>query len=126
MSFNWTDFLTLADALVRHPNSPGPEEASLRSAISRAYYAAFCSARNLACSKESFIPRGTAEDHGRLRDHFRRTRDRTRRQIATHLNRLRNNRNGADYNDTLVGKPEALAQSSVAMAHNVLNDLNSL
>ena len=48
MSFNWTDFLTLADALVRAPNSPGPEEASLRSAISRAYYAAFHVARNLA------------------------------------------------------------------------------
>jgi hypothetical protein len=35
MSFNWADFLTLANALVRAPNSPGPEEASLRSAISR-------------------------------------------------------------------------------------------
>lgn len=29
MSFDWAEFLTLAEALLRDPNSPGPEEASL-------------------------------------------------------------------------------------------------
>jgi hypothetical protein len=55
MSFNWSDFLTLADALPRNPSSAGPEEASLRSAISRAYYAAFCGARDFARDKGEII-----------------------------------------------------------------------
>ncbi len=126
MSFDWADFLTLADALLRDPNLPGPEEASLRSAISRAYYAAFCSARNFALDKENFVPQGTAKDHKRLGAHFQKARDRTHRKIATELSRLRDNRNKADYDDVLVGRPVSLAQSSVAVARNVLNALNSL
>ena len=126
MSFNWAEFLTLADALLRDPNSPGPEEAALRSAISRAYYAAFCSGRNFARDKENFVPQGTAEDHKRLSVHFRKNRDRTRKKIATDLNRLRDYRNRADYDDVLPGRPISLAQSSVAVARNVLKALNSL
>jgi uncharacterized protein (UPF0332 family) len=41
MSFDWADYLRLAESLVSNPNAPGPEEAALRAAISRAYYAAF-------------------------------------------------------------------------------------
>ena len=51
MSFDWADYLKLAEALTRDPSSPGPEEASLRTAISRAYYAAYRSASNLAASR---------------------------------------------------------------------------
>jgi hypothetical protein len=46
MSFDWADYLKLAEALTQAPTVPGPEEAALRAAMSRAYYAAFCSARN--------------------------------------------------------------------------------
>lgn len=128
MNFDWADFLTLADALVRDPNSPGPEEASLRSAISRAYYAAFCSARNFACAKDGLVlPRPRApEVHGLVRDHFEASHDRARRKIGTDLNRLRDYRNRADYDDVLIRRPISLAQSSVAVARNVLNALNSL
>jgi len=126
MSFDWADFLTLAEALLRDPNSPGPEEASLRSAISRAYYAVFCSARNFASDRGNFVPQGTAKDHNRLRAHFQKTRDRTRWKIATELGRLRDNRNRADYDDVLIRRPISLAQSSVTVARNVLNTLKSL
>ena len=40
MAFDWTEYLTLAQELVQRE-----EEACLRSAISRAYYAAFGKAR---------------------------------------------------------------------------------
>jgi len=126
MSFNWVDFLALADTLVRDPSSPGPEEASLRSAISRAYYAAFCSARNFARDSENLALEHTARDHQLVRYHFQGASDRTHRKIGLNLNRLRNNRNKADYDDTLVDRPVSLAQSSVAVARNVLNALNSL
>jgi len=126
MSFDWSDLLALAEALVRDPNSPGPEEASLRSAISRAYYAAFCSARNFARAKDGLVVSKGPRAHGQVIGHFKATRDRSRRKIGTDLDRLRVNRNKADYDDVLVRKPTSLAQSSVAMAQNVLNTLNSL
>lgn len=53
MSFNWGDYLSLANALLTKPNTPGPEEAAYRSAVSRAYYAAFCIARNYARDEEN-------------------------------------------------------------------------
>ena len=52
MSFDWADYLKLAEALTQSLTVPGPEEAALRAAMSRAYYAAFCSARNLAGNRE--------------------------------------------------------------------------
>lgn len=126
MSFDWADFLTLADALVRDPNLPGPEEASLRSAISRAYYAAFHIARNFGRDRREFTPTGTGRDHWLVMNHFKSSPDRIRRKIGLDLDRLYGNRTSADYDDILAGRPVALAQSSVAMARNVLNALNSL
>jgi uncharacterized protein (UPF0332 family) len=125
MNFDWAGFLTLADALLRDPNLPGPEEASLRSAISRAYYAAFCSARNFARDNEGLVPTGKATDHELARSHFETSGDRARWKIATDLGRLRDNRNRADYDDVL-SRPIPLAQSSVAVARSVLNTLKSL
>ena len=53
MSFEWADYLKLAAALAEEPDSLGPEEAALRSAASRAYYAAFCASRNFAATARS-------------------------------------------------------------------------
>jgi len=125
MSFNWVEFLTLAEALLHDPNSPGPEEASLRSAISRAYYASHCSARNLVLAEKEIVLTGTGRDHRLVINHFRKSRDQTRQKIGTDLDRLRDNRNKADYDD-LVSQPLALAQLSVTVARSVLNALNSL
>jgi hypothetical protein len=62
MSFNWIDYLTFATALVNNPETPGPSEAALRSAISRAYYATFRSALEFATS-EGYHPRSSGDDH---------------------------------------------------------------
>ena len=88
MSFDWVDFLTLADALVHDPNSPGPEEASLRSAISRAYYAAFHVARNFGRDRGEFTPTETGQDHWLVKRHFISSSDRTRQKIGLDLDRL--------------------------------------
>jgi len=40
MSFAWTSYLQLADELIKHQNPAIPQEAYLRSAISRSYYRA--------------------------------------------------------------------------------------
>src|SRR6266487_4943486 len=45
-------------------------EAASRSSVSRAYYAAYCHARNYASLHLEFIASGGSRDHGRLRAHF--------------------------------------------------------
>lgn len=126
MSFDWADYLKLAEALMRDPISPGPEEASLRTAISRAYYAAFRSASNLAAGRGEIIPAGLASDHGLVINHFQNATDPARQKIGAHLSRLRGNRNKADYNDVFPGRLADTARSSVILARNVLAALSSL
>ena len=126
MSFNWTDFFTLAERLVRHPSTPGPDEASLRTAISRAYYAVFCSARILATTQEGLTLQGTGDVHNQVIAHFRFAQDKSRRDIGLDLRRLRRRRNQADYESVLDDEPKSLAQSSVDIARNILNALHSL
>jgi hypothetical protein len=48
MAFDWKEFLELARILGRDAEGSGHREAFLRSALGRAYYAAFCHARNYA------------------------------------------------------------------------------
>lgn len=126
MSFDWADYLKLAEALTRDPISPGPEEASLRTAISRAYYAAFRSASNLAASRGEIIPTGSPGDHGLVINHFQQATDPARQKIGASLSRLRSNRNRADYDDVFPGRLAETARSSVVLARNILTALNSL
>lgn len=126
MSFDWTDYLKLAESLTRDPIAPGPEEASLRTAISRAYYAAYRSALNLAAARGEISPAGTAGDHGLVIIHFQRATDPARQKIGARLSRLRSNRNQADYDDVFHGRLADTARSSVALARNVLTALSSL
>lgn len=125
MSFSWAEFLTLADGLFRNPTVT-IEEACFRSATSRAYYAAYGSARNYGRDKEGLWLSGGARDHQLVRDHFMNTADPTRKKIGLDLDRLRDDRNAADYNDALVSPAKHLAQLSLATAWNVLNALSSL
>lgn len=51
MTFDWTEFLKLARELQERADDadlPFAPEAAKRTAVSRAYYAAFCHARNYA------------------------------------------------------------------------------
>jgi len=127
MSFDWVDLLRLAEALESAPDSPGPPEAALRSAVSRAYYAAFHCALNLA-SKEGFVPSYSGDDHQKVQAHFRNSSpsDSNHRKIAVELGRLYRNRCAADYDDALRSQPGSLASLSINMARSVLSKLNSI
>lgn len=126
MSFNWADFLTFAQRLQGNPNKPGPDEAALRSATSRAYYAAFQVALNVA-QEEGYLPHYTGSDHHQVRKHFRNhNTNKIRRKISTELKRLSDNRRKADYEDVLRQSPDILAQLTIGMAERVLNNLESL
>ena len=127
MSFDWTEFLTLAEALQSDPNSPGPPEATLRSAASRAYYAAFNCALGFAC-REGFVPKKSGFDHQRIQTYFTTFKppDPTRGKIGKELNRLCDHRRRADYEDTLGKRPDSLACHAVGMAKRVIENLRSL
>ena len=82
------DLLALAEEL-----SHRADEASLRCAASRAYFAAFLHCRNVASSELGFSPTGFARDHLAIR----RAIGESNAQAAARLENLRKERNRADY-----------------------------
>src|SRR5690242_6109015 len=112
MAFKWTEFLELAH-FVQDSAAAGrvAVEGALRTAVGRAYYAAFGVARSQA-QAGGFIPFESAEDHLLLREHFERT---GRRDIARQLARLRQWRNQADYQSD-AGNIAMMAKESIAEA----------
>src|SRR5207237_6554210 len=73
-------------------------ESLLRTALSRAYYAALCHSRNYPQAWLQFAAREDADDHGRLRAHLK---TKKRRGVSERLDRLRQWRNESDYHDEL-------------------------
>jgi hypothetical protein len=127
MSYDWIEFLELAESLESGPDSPGPREAALRSAASRAYYAAFHQALEYA-TREGFAPAYTGDDHKRVQAHFRRhtPASKARRRIALELDRLLAERHKADYRNDIGKRPESLASHAVGMATRIIQNLRSL
>jgi uncharacterized protein (UPF0332 family) len=125
MSFNWADFLTLADVLVRQRDTLAAEEACLRTAMSRAYYSAFGTACNFVTAKREFSLTRTGKDHRRLIDHFKNSPDRDRKQIGNWLDRVFDNRKRADYEDS-IPDPLRLSFASLQQAQNILNGIRKL
>jgi uncharacterized protein (UPF0332 family) len=126
MAFNWEDFLTFAENLYTNPDIPGPREAALRSAISRAYYAAFRAAMELG-KQNGFIATSRGEDHHKIREHFRNSKPKHQKKsdISVQLDRLYDLRRKADYENSLT-KPENSAYSAIGMAKKVFQCINEL
>jgi uncharacterized protein (UPF0332 family) len=68
MSFDWTGFLAVAQDLVDQHASEN-EEAALRCAVSRAYYAAYHHAVTF-CESQGRMFRHAGSDHQRVRDYL--------------------------------------------------------
>lgn len=103
-TFTWKDYLDLADDLAKN----NTDEAKLRAAISRAYYAAFCNARNYMINNDHHnFPHETREHHKYLAKYFRGELeeskpddlDGTRERIGNDLNSMRFDRRKVDYED---------------------------
>lgn len=116
MAFNWGDYLTLAKQIQSTTGSL--QEAAQRTAVSRAYYAAYGHARQYAISKLEFTsPR--ENPHKALIDHYK---AKGYLQISIILFNLRNNRQNCDYEKTVTGLDTKTAQT-IAAAETVLNSL---
>ena len=122
MSFDWSEYLTLAHELAGEVSVPSSRESKLRSAISRAYYAAFCRARNhLRETQPHGIPRGP-EVHKYVQNQFLSSRDPARKKIGTNLERMRDGRNKADYDDSVPGLDE-IAEVTLTQSGEVISAL---
>ena len=118
MTFAWTDFLDLAK------NIPKTTEANLRTAISRSYYALFCSARDRL--KQSKIEvSSTGDSHIEVPNLYKLSTDYDSLKIAETLARLRILRNNADYDLVFNGDPAVAtnaaitrAEKAIVMVHN--------
>ncbi|MCY7274762.1 MAG: HEPN domain-containing protein [Phormidesmis sp. CAN_BIN44] len=125
MSFDWGQYLTLAEELSRKSTTPANLEARQRTAISRAYYAAFVSARNyLRDYKKLPIPQ-TGEAHRDVAQQFRLNAETSNRTIADNLRRLRLYRNQADYTDKFPGLT-ATTEIVLELSEEVISILESL
>jgi hypothetical protein len=118
MAFDWAQYLELAKWLLDHRAEPHVE-ASPRTAVSRAYYAAFCLSRNYARDRRGFIPTDETGDHSALRRHFSGSR---LRWVALTLDGLRQWRNACDYRDDATDLPSVAAQA-VARATRIADAL---
>ena len=116
MDFDWKEYLALAQFLQQHAASTSVQEAAFRSAISRAYYAAFCHARNYARDRHGLALRYTGDDHYLVKQHFSTRRE---RGVGHKLTRLREWRNKCDYEDAIPDLATLLA-SALSEAQTVI------
>lgn len=96
MSFNWVDYQELAKTIKDSANGTCLDEAKLRCALSRAYYAAFCSARNFLMTQDSRIT--TDISHRDLRSEYKK-RGNKGNIVANKLLSMSDKRHCADYRD---------------------------
>jgi len=109
MAFDWAEYLKIARFLQEQGGNRLSEEAAFRCAVSRAYYAAFCHARNYARDRHGFSPKYTADDHSLVRRHFQ---SRRAAGIAIKLDSLRQWRNSCDYSDAVPNLAVLLSSTS--------------
>jgi hypothetical protein len=127
MGFDWREYLILAQFLGGNGGISYSEEASRRAAVSRAYYAAFCSARNYASSKLGFTPTKTGKDHGKLISWYS---DLERiypalSGVADNLDELLEWRNTCDYDDVprILTNLNLLSESALKEAQEIIDAL---
>ena len=120
MPFDWQAFLELAANLQEQAAGAEKPEALHRTAVSRAYYSAFCHARNYARDHLKFAPRNDAEDHGRLRAHLK---GKKRKGDADRLDQLRQWRNDCDYLDDLAGDLTLTVETAILVSRRVFESL---
>jgi uncharacterized protein (UPF0332 family) len=109
MTFKWQEYLTLAQHLAKCTIGCSTE-AQQRSAVSRAYYAAYRHARDYAETKEGFIVKRRG-DHSNLIKHYC---DNNNHPIEEKLKDLLTWRHQCDYEENVGDLPKLVANSIIS------------
>jgi uncharacterized protein (UPF0332 family) len=125
MSFDWSDYLALARALRGDADVTPSEEARLRSALSRAYYAVYGSARAVAISS-GYTRQRFDTSHQALIRYFQESPDRARKAIGVNLERMQKNRERADYERDFRGNLAHEVSLMITLGASVLDMLQKL
>lgn len=117
--FDWKDFLDLAERLSNETD----EEAALRSAISRAYYAAYHAAATFV-RRSGLLP--TGHSHARVWETLASLPNADVRDIGERGVALKRLRTNADYRATFPGDLKLLAVYSVTEARLLVDSFGRL
>lgn len=127
MSFNWPNYLVLAKDLAGWSVSgPVNEEAKLRSAISRAYYASFHVIKGYLEENGEIdtLPTGRSQHQGII-IYLKRSSDKNRRKLGNNLDRLITDRNRADY-DSRFYNIRNQTNGAIKTAERIFKSIESL
>lgn len=127
MKFDWSEYFYLAKELAETS-----EEAELRSAVSRAYYSAFCLARNYLRDIQQY-PKLWRKKTYEINSHkyvaekfiYNQSKSQIMIEIGKDLSRLRKMRNKADYEDTMFNLKRE-ARTALMLAQNIILALSKL
>jgi hypothetical protein len=127
MSFNWAEYLSVAETLcgMLASGPPAGIEAHNRAGVSRAYYAAFVSARNRLRDIDGLVIPAKGNPHRFVANQYLNDPDPRRARIGIELGRLRADRNRCDYDDVVTQLPKR-TRRSLARAAQILADLGRL
>lgn len=125
MSFPWADYLTVARHLKDHSTASAYSDGCLRSAVSRAYYAALNTARNLLRDQWGIEVPEDATIHTFVPQWFMGEDEVDRQEIGVLLERLRDRRRKADYEDE-IARVSSLADRSLEDSKLVIVRVSSL
>ncbi len=127
MSYDWREYLTLAGRLEAQAAELGPEAACYRSAASRAYYAAYHRALDLAGPTNYVPPTTRVSVHAAFRKHLieaatsqQEPQSTQLLNVSNKLSRLWGYRKSADYDDEFGNTPEELASLSLTEAKDIM------
>jgi uncharacterized protein (UPF0332 family) len=126
MSFDWSKFLELAKYLANNSENLSNEEACFRSAVSRAYYAAFCITRKYIQKTDGKEIRG-GDAHKKVREHLQKSGNKIKKKVANQLEAIHFNRKKADYDDKIDREtPRSLAFKTLKFAETIMNEIKEL
>jgi len=120
--FDWDEYFQLAEEL---HESDSLQEASERTATSRAYYAAFHRALQYAPRR---VRNARRDQHRKLIDHYKSGPSQRERTVGRQLEMLRDNRNAADYGTNIGGPGQSVfkAEESLQLYRKICSTLAEL
>ena len=125
--FDPTEFVSLAEELLSNLSGAsvarsGPDQAKVRTAIGRSYYAAFLVAREKLSELGYLEPRGGSQDHRLVVDDL----GGEGSDLGNKLYRLRLKRNQADYNLNPSGFALETGRHWLRVATELISEVNRL